>query len=151
MGEQDPTSTSGSGTTQSLQRSLMVAVAGVQQMRTAVQAGELVIDPATGERLQRALADHIDRVGTWKSTANELASPLPLGANWVGQAMAGKFAGRASGTDNSLGTVLDQYHTALTDAHDAVTQSMARYKVSDEGVGNVMKHLAHGEKGARLS
>jgi hypothetical protein len=153
MGEQGSTTTSGTDTTttQNLRRSLSVAVAGVRQMRMAAQSGELVIDPATGAALQRAIADHMDRVMTWKQQATDLSTPLPLGANWVGAAMAGKFAGRAAGADNSLASVIDQYHAALTDAHEAVTQSMARYQISETGVGDVMKHLAHGEKGARLS
>jgi len=154
MGEQDPT-TSGTDTTaptaQNLQRSLSVAVAGVREMKVAAASGQLVIDPATGAALKRAITDHMDQVQSWKQQATDLSSPLPLGSNWVGQAMADKFAGRAGGTDNSLGTVLDQYHAALTDAHDAVTQSMERYHVSESGVGDVMKNLAHGEKGARLS
>jgi hypothetical protein len=64
-----------------------------------------------------------------------------MGQNWVGQGMAQKFAGRASGSDASLASVLDQYHSALTGANDAVAQSMANYQESETGIGTVMKQL----------
>jgi hypothetical protein len=152
MGEQtDPTTSTSAEATASLQRSLAVVVGGVQQMKVAVQSGQLVIDPATGRRLQRAIADHIEQVTQWRQRADDLSGPLPLGQNWVGAGMSAKFAGRASGTDDSLATVLGQYHGVLTEAHDAIVQSMANYTSTDDSIGSQLKRLDHSSKGARLS
>ncbi|HWC80841.1 MAG TPA: hypothetical protein VG756_12860 [Pseudonocardiaceae bacterium] len=152
MGDQtDPGTTEATTSAAPLERSLATVVTGVRQMVSAVQSGDLVIDPATGQQLINAIGDHIDKVGTWQRTAGDLATPMPLGQNWVGQGMSDKFAGRAGGTDNSLSNVLDQYHAVLTDAHHAVSQSMANYRSTDHDIRGEVRKLDHGEKGARLS
>lgn len=129
-----------------LERSLAVAATGVSRMTSDVASGRLVIDLATGQKLQQAIADHISQVSGWKQQASGLGTAAPLGQNWVGQSMAQKFASRASGTDNSLNTVLDRYHSVLTDAHNAVTQSMAAYSGTNEQIVDEFHQLGRGIK-----
>lgn len=128
-----------------LKASLNTAVAGVQRLAVEAKAGTVVIDSATGTKLQQALQDHMDQVAQWKQSASGLASALPLGQNWVGEGMSAKVAGRADGGQNSLSSVLDQYHTALSDAKDAVALSMQNYQTTEHAVVTALNQINHGD------
>jgi hypothetical protein len=66
---------------------------------------------------------------------------VPLGANWVGEAMSGKFERRADGEDVSFVMVLDQYHQMLVKAHDAVDEAIRRYQTTDHGSADALRRV----------
>lgn len=127
------------------QENIAVAVDSAATMNKYANEGQLSLDPATGQQVLKALSDHIDQVTQWKQTASGLSGPLPMGNNWVGQSMADKFSGRANGDSGSQGAALsptlDQYHSALLEAHQAVSTAIANYQATEEQIGDQMKSL----------
>jgi hypothetical protein len=111
---------------------LHASVARIAQLKTDVQAGRVVIDPAAGRELQTALREQADRAEAWRDRARGMARSAPLGRNFVGESMAQKFQRRADGDQLSFATVLDQYRTGLLDAHAAVDEAMRRYAETDQ-------------------
>jgi Arc/MetJ family transcription regulator len=111
---------------------LHASMARIAQLKSDVQAGRVVMDPATGERLRTTLAEQADRATAWRDRARGLARSAPLGRNYVGQSMAGKFQRRADGDQLSFATVLDQYRAGLLDAHAAVDEAMRRYAETEQ-------------------
>jgi hypothetical protein len=111
---------------------LGTSMARIAQLKTDVQAGRVVIDPAAGRELQAALQEQADRAGAWGERARAMARKAPMGRNFVGESMAQKFQQRADGNEFSFATVLDQYRTGLLDAHAAVGEAMRRYADGDQ-------------------
>lgn len=113
----------------------------VAQLRTAAASGSLTIDAQTGQDLRKSLLAQADKVNTWLTTASGMSTALPMGQNWVGQAMATKFAGRADGGDASLAAVLRQYHSMLLEAADAVGQSVNNYQQAEHNISTTMRGI----------
>lgn len=122
--------------------SLAERMADVAVITNAVNAGELTIDPETGARLLNTLRQQADATGDWLEKLRGMSRPVPLGTNWVGEAMSGKFERRADGEDVSFAAVLTQYQQTLLQAHGAVDEAMRRYQNSDEESANAMRRIA---------
>jgi hypothetical protein len=122
--------------------SLAERMADVAVITNAVKAGELTIDPEAGEKLLTTLRQQADAAGDWLQKLRGMSRPVPLGTNWVGQAMSGKFERRADGEDVSFVAVLDQYQRTLLQAHGAVDEAMRRYKTTDEDSAAALRRIA---------
>lgn len=122
--------------------SLAERMADVALINNAVRAGELVIDPEAGEKLLDTLRGQADAAAGWLSRLRGMSRPVPLGTNWVGQAMSGKFEKRADGEDVSFVAVLDQYHRTLLQAHSAVDEAMRRYRTTDDDSAAMLRRIA---------
>jgi hypothetical protein len=108
--------------------SLAERMADVAVITNAVKAGELTIEPEAGEQLRTTLRNQADAASNWLERLRGMSRPVPLGTNWVGQAMSGKFERRADGEDVSFVAVLDQYHRTLVEAYNTVDEAMRRYQ-----------------------
>jgi hypothetical protein len=122
--------------------SLAERMADVAVIANAVQAGELMIDEETGGRLLTTLRHQVDAAEDWLKRLRGMSRPVPLGTNWVGQAMSDKFERRADGEDVSFVAVLDQYHQTLVLAHGAVDEAIRRYQSTEEGHVTALRHIA---------
>jgi hypothetical protein len=122
--------------------SLAERMADVAVIANAVQAGELTIDEETGGRLLTTLRHQAEAAADWLTRLRGMSRPVPLGTNWVGQAMSGKFERRADGEDVSFVAVLDQYHQTLLLAHGAVDEAMRRYQTTEEGHVTALRRIA---------
>lgn len=122
--------------------SLAERMADVAVISNAVQAGELMIDPEAGERLRDTLRRQADAAFDWLERLRGMSRPVPLGTNWVGQAMSGKFERRADGEDVSFVAVLDQYHRTLKQAHDTVDEAIRRYQTIDDDRATALRRIA---------
>jgi hypothetical protein len=117
-------------------------MADVAVITNAVNAGELTIDPETGAKLLNTLQQQSDAAGDWLERLRGMSRPVPLGTNWVGEAMSGKFERRADGEDVSFVAVLDQYQRTLQQAHGAVDEAMRRYQDSDDESASTLRRIA---------
>lgn len=117
-------------------------MADVAVITNAVNAGELTIDPESGARLLTTLRQQADAAGDWLERLRGMARPVPLGTNWVGEAMSGKFEKRADGEDVSFVSVLDQYQRMLMQAHGAVDEAMRRYQTTDDESATALARIA---------
>lgn len=116
-------------------------MADVSALDNAVRAGELVIEPEAGEQLLETLRRQADAAADWLERLRGMSRPVPLGTNWVGEAMSGKFERRADGEDVSFVAVLDQYHRMLLQARGAVDEAMRRYQATDEGSADALRRI----------
>lgn len=116
-------------------------MADVTALDAAVRSGQVVIEPETGERLLTTLRGQADSAADWLTRLRGMSRPVPLGTNWVGAAMSGKFERRADGEDVSFVAVLDQYHRMLEKAHDTVGEAMRRYQTTDGDAAAVMRSI----------
>lgn len=122
--------------------SLADRMADVAVITNAVNAGELTIDPETGAKLLGTLREQSDAAGQWLERLKGMARPVPLGTNWVGEAMSGKFERRADGEDVSFVTVLGQYQRTLLQAHGAVDEAMRRYQTTEHESATALRRIA---------
>ncbi|HEX6359665.1 hypothetical protein [Actinophytocola sp.] len=125
--------------------SLAERMADVALISNAVKAGELVIDPEAGEKLLTTLRGQADSAAAWLERLRGMSRPVPLGTNWVGEAMSGKFERRADGEDVSFVSVLDQYHRTLLQAHSTVDEAMRRYQTTDDDSATALRRIASTE------
>lgn len=121
--------------------SLAERMADVAVIANAVRAGELTIDPETGDRLLTTLRNQADAAADWLTRLRGMSRPVPLGSNWVGEAMSSKFEKRADGEDVSFVAVLDQYHSTLLQAHGAVDEAIRRYRTTDEDSATAFRRI----------
>ncbi|WP_406692422.1 hypothetical protein REH65_11560 [Saccharopolyspora sp. ID03-671] len=121
--------------------SLADSTDSVAAMRDGVEKLDLKLDPDAGEAIRSALDERLHAVDNWLSRARNLAREAPFGKNPVGTAMAGKFAGRAEGGENSLVSVLTRYREVLVDARDAIEDAMRTYRNTDERVADSFQKL----------
>jgi hypothetical protein len=105
----------------------------VAALDNAVRAGEVVLEPEAGEKLLTTLRQQADSAADWLNRLRGMSRPVPLGTNWVGEAMSGKFERRADGEDVSFVNVLNQYHQMLVKAHDTVSEAIRRYQATEQG------------------
>ncbi|WP_157183027.1 hypothetical protein [Sciscionella marina] len=103
-----------------------------KQMRAEAESGHLRIDLEDGRALHRTLSAQMDRINDWIERGKQLAAPLPFGAQWVGEAMSGKFSGRADGTETALVAVLAQYRDAVGDAVAALQAVLDGYAGAED-------------------
>jgi len=122
--------------------SLAERMADVAVITNAVKAGELTIDPEAGEKLRDTLRKQADAAGDWLEKLRGMSRPVPLGTNWVGEAMSGKFERRADGEDVSFVAVLDQYQRTLLQAHGAVDEAMRRYQTTEHESATALRRIA---------
>lgn len=122
-------------------RSLADSTASVAAMGEAVKSLDLKLDPSAGEAIRSALDERLNAVDSWLSQARDLARQAPFGENPVGTAMAGKFAGRAEGGENSLVSVLTRYRDVLVEARDAIEGAMRTYRETDQRVADSFQKL----------
>jgi hypothetical protein len=108
-------------------------MADVAALDAAVRSGQVVLEPEAGEKLLATLRGQADAAGEWLNRLKGMSRPVPLGTNWVAEAMSGKFERRADGEDVSFVSVLGQYHQMLVKAHDAVDEAIRRYQASEHG------------------
>ncbi|MET0132807.1 MAG: hypothetical protein ABW215_04355 [Kibdelosporangium sp.] len=113
----------------------------VAALDAAVKSGEVVLEPEAGEKLLATLRGQADSAGEWLNRLRGMSRPVPLGTNWVGQAMSGKFERRAEGEDVSFVSVLDQYHQMLVKAHDTVSQAIQAYQATEEGSVQALRRV----------
>lgn len=97
-----------------------------------IDSGQVSLEPGAGEQLRTVLAEQLDQVDVWLTHANTLAQRAPLGANPVGEAMAGKFELRAHGDALSFVTVMTAYRDVLMQTLDAVTSAVHAIEGVDE-------------------
>jgi hypothetical protein len=116
-------------------------MADVSALDNAVRAGEVVLEPEAGEKLLTTLRGQADAAADWLNRLRGMSRPVPLGTNWVGEAMSGKFERRADGEDVSFVSVLDQYHQMLVKAHDTVDEAIRRYQTSDQGSATALRRV----------
>lgn len=121
-------------------RELEKSATQVGVLRENVRSGQLQLDPSAGAKIQSMLLEQQDRVENWLNRAQALAR-APLGSNPVGDAMAGKFAKRVSGADDSLVVVLGRYRHVLEQAHDAVSEAMRQYRDLEENAADSLQNL----------
>lgn len=126
----DPTETATVTATRTatLTEAVSRTAAQVADLTTDITSGRVTLDPEAGERLITALRAQADDVDGWLGRVGRMTSPLPLGANMVGNAMAGKFSGRADGEQTSFAAVLGTYRTVLDAALSAVTRAVGSYR-----------------------
>ncbi|MET0237533.1 MAG: hypothetical protein ABW224_23000 [Kibdelosporangium sp.] len=105
----------------------------VAALDAAVRSGEVVLEPEAGERLLSTLRGQADSAAEWLNRLRGMSRPVPLGTNWVAEAMSGKFERRADGEDVSFVNVLYQYHQMLVKARDAVAEAIQRYQTTEQG------------------
>jgi hypothetical protein len=102
-------------------------------LNETVNAGKVLLDPATGEELRKLLREQVDQVDSWLERAGRLARPAPLGANPVGDLMAQKFEARADGDPLSFVSVMTAYRDVLQQTHDSVHTAIENFqRVDDE-------------------
>ncbi|MCT2585519.1 hypothetical protein [Actinophytocola gossypii] len=116
-------------------------MADVAALNSAVRSGDVVLEPEAGDKLVTTLRRQADAAADWLQRLRGMSRPVPLGSNWVGEAMSGKFQGRAAGEDVSFTSVLDQYHRMLLQALDAVREAMRRYQETEDGNETLMRRL----------
>lgn len=121
--------------------SLAERMADVAVISNAVRAGELAIDPEAGEKLRTTLRNQAEAAADWLQRLRGMSRPVPLGTNWVSQAMSGKFERRADGEDVSFVAVLDQYHRTLMDAYATVDEAMRRYQTTEDESVTAMRRI----------
>jgi hypothetical protein len=105
----------------------------VAALDNAVRAGEVVLEPEAGEKLLSTLRGQADSAADWLNRLRGMSRPVPLGTNWVAEAMSGKFERRADGEDVSFVNVLAQYHQMLEKAHATVGEAIRRYQTTEHG------------------
>ncbi|MFC0116212.1 hypothetical protein [Kibdelosporangium aridum] len=105
----------------------------VAALDTAVKSGQVTLEPEAGQRLLTTLRGQADAAAEWLTRLRGMSRPVPLGTNWVGEAMSGKFERRADGEDVSFVNVLAQYHQMLLKAHDAVDHAIRGYQSTERG------------------
>ncbi|GAB2686425.1 hypothetical protein GCM10027271_56400 [Saccharopolyspora gloriosae] len=120
---------------------LQASAAAVGTLRTDVAAGRLKLDPEAGREVQDLLTEQLDQVDAWLRRSDDLGRRAPLGQNPVGEAMAGKFADRATSEGDSFTGVLTQYRQVLDEAQDAVAEAMRRYQTADEHAVDMFQNL----------
>jgi hypothetical protein len=116
-------------------------MADVAALDQAVQSGQVVLEPEAGRKLLTTLRGQADDAAEWLNRLKGMSRPVPLGTNWVAEAMSGKFERRADGEDVSFVTVLDQYHQMLVKAHDAVDEAIRRYQTTDHGSADTLRRV----------
>ncbi|CAM4186674.1 hypothetical protein KIPE111705_44180 [Kibdelosporangium persicum] len=121
--------------------SLSERMADVAALDAAVKSGQVVLEPETGQRLLTTLRGQADAAAEWLNRLRGMSRPVPLGTNWVGEAMSGKFERRADGEDVSFVNVLAQYHQMLLKAHDAVDHAIRSYQATEQGSVQVFKRV----------
>lgn len=103
----------------------------VAALDNAVKSGEVTLEPEAGQRLLTTLRGQADAAAEWLNKLRGMSRPVPLGTNWVGEAMSGKFERRADGEDVSFVNVLAQYHQMLLKAHDTVDHAIKSYQANE--------------------
>ncbi|MFC5290509.1 hypothetical protein ACFPM7_25940 [Actinokineospora guangxiensis] len=90
------------------------AAGAVGDVRSAVEAGDVVIEAESAEALIAAIDEARLRVDGLRAVADtELASPLAFGDNWVGRIVSARISTAAAGHEESAGTVLAQFAGVL--------------------------------------
>ena len=119
-------------------------MADVAALNSAVRSGDVVLEPEAGDKLATTLRRQADATYDWLQRLRGMSRPVPLGSNWVGEAMSGKFQGRAAGEEVSFTSVLDQYHRMLLQALDAVREGFTTRVLTDlteDGNETLMRRL----------
>ena len=114
----------------------------VTVLDNAVRAGEVVLEPEAGERLLTTLRGQADAAAEWLQRLRGMSRPVPLGTNWVAEAMSGKFERRADGEDVSFVNVLAQYHQMLVKARDTVAEAISRYQTTEQGSAQAFRRVS---------
>jgi hypothetical protein len=117
-------------------------LADVAGLERSVQSGQVVLEPEAGAKLLATLRGQADAAAQWLTQLKGMSRPVPLGTNWVAEAMSGKFERRAEGEDVSFVSVLDQYHQMLVKAHDVVDEAIRRYQASEHGSVAALRRVA---------
>lgn len=117
------------------------ATGQVSVLVTAAESNKLVLDPAVADELHKGLTDHAAAVGDLITSIKQNSGPLPLGNNFVGQAMSGKFGSRSDGGDQSLAHVLGQYQQALEEAAAIMAQCSAAYSSAEDDVQHSLHNV----------
>ena len=90
------------------------AAGAVGDVRSAVEAGDVVLEPESAEALIAAIDEARLRVEGLRVVADtELAAPLSFGDNWVGRLVSQSIVTAAAGREESAGTVLAQFAGVL--------------------------------------
>ncbi len=119
------------GPTDHAATTLAERMADIGALNAAVQSGQVTLEPEAGQKLLTTLRGQADAAADWLNRLRGMSRPVPLGTNWVGEAMSGKFERRADGEDVSFVSVLDQYHAMLVKAHDTVRDAIRRYQTAE--------------------
>ena len=107
----------------------------VAALRETVDSGQVSLDPEAGERLHAMLVEQLDHANAWLAHANTVTERAPLGANPVGDAMAGKFESLAHGDPLSFVGVMTSYRDVLRQTLDAVTKAIHAIERVDSDYG----------------
>lgn len=104
-----------------------------EYLRGAADAGDLRVNPADASHAVDKLAKVKDKLQVLHDAMSFGGGglTLALGANSVGDAMAQKSVGKASGGE-SLQAAVDKLLTQATNAHYAVQRAMQNYDYTDE-------------------
>jgi hypothetical protein len=105
--------------------------APVTPLRESVDSGQVSLQPEAGGQLRKVLAEQLHQVDMWLAQMNTLTQRAPLGANPVGEAMAGKFETRAHGDPMSFDSVMTAYRDVLQQTLDAVTKAVHALQLVD--------------------
>lgn len=132
MSAASPQSVSAGTAANQLQTAADALTNRMNQMSAAAQTGQLKVDPDAARALHKALQDQVDRVDEWLAKGQQLCGPLPFGAQWLGDAMSQKFAGRAEGSEVALLPVLRQYRDAVEQAATAMADTIKDYTGTEE-------------------
>ncbi len=109
------------------------AAGAVVGVRSAVAAGDVVIEPDSADALVAAIEEAELRVDGLRRVADgDLAAPLDFGDNWVGRLVSRRIAGAAAGEEESAGTALREFGVVLGQLADAVREAVGSTVETDE-------------------
>ncbi|MGK8521787.1 hypothetical protein ACRS6B_09630 [Nocardia asteroides] len=94
-------------------------------------AGELSLHPDVGAGLDRACDDYLDRLDGIMRMADRTIDVTGFGPFPSGRALQEKFALKATGTDQSIDTVLMQHIDAVKIAKEVVAKAVANFVEQD--------------------
>jgi hypothetical protein len=106
-------------------------IEGFGGMAYAAAQGHFAVDSETGAGLMRSLSQMLEHVNKLLSGARDLDRKTPLGALPEAQAVSDLNQLVAAGDLQSLLSVLEQFHTSLEQAQEAVRLGMANYEQVD--------------------
>jgi alpha-D-ribose 1-methylphosphonate 5-triphosphate synthase subunit PhnG len=109
----------------------MQAAGGMAGMAKAAYDGHFAVDPGTGEQLMMSLEQMREELDSVRASAGRLDRETPLGEMLEARAVSKLNQQVASGDEQSLLHVLEQFKTSLDQAIDAVRQGMANYQQVD--------------------
>jgi uncharacterized protein YukE len=105
--------------------------AASQQMHSEIASGQFTIEPDAARNAAKACRDQIARIDGLLGDVGSLGEKVNFGQCDVGESMSQKFAGKATGSNSSLESLLTQSKRVLEDMAKNYDDAARSYEQTD--------------------